>query len=284
MIARLSEPELDILDGPLPPPIVQSRLLSALTDVAHGITRRVAGFGAADGNVGYGAPRDRQDAWRMRDAWCRAIGLDAANIVTVHQIHGRDALVATGADAGRGARPGSAPLGEADALISAEAGVVLMTLHADCLAMLLCDPEVPVVATVHAGWRGTVAGVAARTVQEMVRRFGAKPERTIAYLGPTNRDCCYEVGDEVVAAWLRYDPVDAAGAVVRHDDRWHFDVAAANRWILLREGLRPEYVEASGICTECGADQWFSHRAQGSGTGRFGAVIGLREDRGSRQG
>jgi YfiH family protein len=277
MIARLPASPVEMRKEAVWPPIVQSRILSTLPFVAHGITRRVEGLGTAEGNVGYGSPRDRQQAWEMRDAWCGAIGLDAAKIVTVNQIHGRDALVARRQDAGRGARPGSSPLGEADALISAVPGVVLMTLHADCLAILLCDPEVPVVAAVHAGWRGTVAGVTARTVQEMVRRFGADPDRTIAYLGPTNRDCCYEVGEEVIDGWLRYDPLDAAGAVTRRESRWHFDVAAANQWTLLQEGLRLVHIEASGICTECRADQWFSHRAQGPDTGRFGALIGLRE-------
>ncbi len=273
MIARPQEHESDLIRSL---PIVQSRLLSTVPGIAHGITRRVVGLGVAEGNVGYGAPRDRSDAWRMRDAWCRAIGLAAANIVTVHQTHGCEVVVATRADAGRGARPGSQPLAEADALITAESGVALMTLHADCLALLLCDPSVPVVAAVHAGWRGTVAGVTALTMREMTRTYGARPERTIAYLGPTNRDCCYEVGDEVVTDWSRSDPANAAGAAVRRGDGWHFDVAAANRWSLLREGLRPENIETSEICTECSADQWFSHRAQGPLTGRFGAVIGLR--------
>ena len=274
MIARLRDAVLS--EMPLAPTLTHGRLLLGYPGVAHGITRRVAGLGAADGNVGYGAPRDRDDAWLMRVAWCRAIGLQAETIVTVNQIHGREVAVAKRSDAGRGARPGSDPLDEADALITAESGVTLMTLHADCLAVLLYAPDVPVVAVIHAGWRGTVAGVTRQTVQEMVRGFGAKPDRIVAYLGPTNRECCYEVGDEVVDAWLRYDPGDAAGAATRRSEGWHFDVAAANRWTLLDEGLRPDHVEASEICTECGADNWFSHRAQGPFTGRFGALIALR--------
>lgn len=276
MIARPleSEPEAAVSSTPLP--LLQSRLLTGLPFVAHGITRRVAGLGAAEGNVGYGAPRDRDDAWRMRRAWCEAIGLEAATLVTVHQTHGVAVAVAERTDAGRGAKPGSDPLANADAIISASAGVALMTLHADCQALLLCDPGVPVVAAVHAGWRGTVAGIAETTVRHLISVFGASPGRTIAYLGPTNRYCCFEVGDEVIKAWLRYDPLDEAGAVRRHGDRWHFDVAAANYWTLVREGLLSVNIEMSTVCTECASDQWFSHRAQGPHTGRFGAVIGLR--------
>src|SRR5216117_2227432 len=93
--------------------------------------------------------------------------------------------------------------------------------------------------------------------------LGARPERTIAYLGPTNRGCCYAVGEEVAADWLRYDPGDSAGALSRIGGRWHFDVAVANRWTLLRAGLLASKIEATTICTQCEADRWFSHRAQG---------------------
>jgi polyphenol oxidase len=260
----------------VPLPIAQSGLLSAIPGIAHGVTRRVAGLGVAEGNVGYGKPRDAADAWEMRQRWCQAIGLDAAALATVHQVHGSDVVVARQSDAGRGATLGSQPLAVADAIISSEPGVALMTLHADCLALLLCDPEVPAVAAIHAGWRGTIAQVTARTVEAMVQSFGADPSRITAYLGATNRGCCFEVGDEVVEGWFKVDPLDDAKSISRPGPRAHFDVASANRWQLLQSGLRPAKIEMSDICTSCSADQWFSHRVQGPFTGRFGAIIGIR--------
>ncbi|MEA2598949.1 MAG: purine-nucleoside/S-methyl-5-thioadenosine phosphorylase / adenosine deaminase [Thermomicrobiales bacterium] len=256
--------------------VLQSRTLAEIPFVAHGLTRRVAGLGVAEGNVAYGGGRDRDEAWEMRRAWCNAIELDAETLVTVQQVHGVEVAAAAREDAGRGAVPGSSPLATADAIISAESGVALMTLHADCLPILLCAPDVPAIAAVHAGWRGTVAGVTARTVEALKREYGAVPDRTIAYLGPTNRGCCYEVGSEVVEGWLDYDPGDSAGALSQRGDRWYFDVALANRWALLAHGFRPGNIETSGICTQCASDQWFSHRAQGPDTGRFGAIIALR--------
>lgn len=277
MTASLQAVESDhSVTNPFTPPVLRSRLLAEIPEVVHGMTSRVIGLGVADGNVGFGAPRDRDDAWRVRGIWCAAIGLDAESLVTVHQVHGVDVVVANRDDAGRGAKPGSQPLGTADAIVTADTGVALMTLHADCLPVLICDPGVPVVAAVHAGWRGTVAGVAERTMAALTGAFGARPERTIAYLGPTNRRCCYEVGENVVADWLGYDPGDAARALSRIENRWHFDVAVANRWTLMRAGLLPGNIETSDVCTQCKADHWFSHRAQGPSTGRFGAIIGLR--------
>jgi YfiH family protein len=261
-------------------PVLRSRLLCEVPGVVHGLTGRVAGLGKADGNVGLGAPRDRDDARRMRNLWCTAIGVDAASLVTVHQLHGADVVVATRDSVASGDEARFRPLGAADAIVTAEAGLPLMTLHADCLPILLCDPGVRVIAAVHAGWRGTVAGVAQRAVAVMVDTFGARPERMIAYLGPGNLGCCYEVGEDVVAGWLDFDAGDTARALRRAGERWRFDVAVANRWTLMREGLRASNIEWSDVCTQCDADRWFSHRAQGPLTGRFGAIIGISDRRG----
>jgi copper oxidase (laccase) domain-containing protein len=110
----------------------------------------------------------------------------------------------------------------------------------------------------------------------MVETFGAQPDRLIAYLGATNRACCFEVGDEVIEGWLDVDPTDEARAITRPGPRAHFDVAAANRWQLLQSRVQPAKIEMSEICTSCSSDEWFSHRVQGPNTGRFGAIIGLR--------
>lgn len=270
----LSEPKLDTrLD---PSSLHRSNLLSSVPWIVHGITRRVPGLGRADGNIGYTAPRDREDAWEMRRLWLSAAGLDARTIAVGSQVHGAGVAVVTAGDAGRGAEPGSRSVGPADALITAEPGVVPTTLHADCMAILLCDPVRRVVATIHAGWRGTVADIAGETVRTMADRFGTIPGDLLGYLGPAIGACCYEVGDDVRDAW------EAAGRDVRpyfrpSGERWLFDLAAANRWLLERAGVPAGQIEESGICTRCNGGEWFSHRGQGPETGRFGAFIALCE-------
>jgi YfiH family protein len=239
------------------------------------MTSRVIGLGSADGNVGYGAPRDPDEAWAMRQHWCSEIGLDAETLVAIWQVHGTDVAVATAADAGKGARRGSGNLGYADAIVTNEPGVSLITLHADCLPILLYDPEIRATAAIHAGWRGTVAGVVDSTVRKMQELYGLEPSRTIAFLGPTNRGCCYEVGGEVAEAWLLRDPDDDAGALRPFGEKWKFDVSDANRWTLRQLGFKDELIERSEICTQCSESEWFCHRAQGPHTGRFGAIIGL---------
>ena len=236
-------------------------------------------MGLADGNLGFSAPRDREDAWAMRQQWCAAAALNATNLVTLGQIHGTRLHLASASQAGWGATPGSRQIGLGDALATADAGPVLMTLHADCQPVLFVDPargpRGPVVAVVHAGWRGTVTDIVGRTVAEMAARFGTRPADVHVYLGPGIGSCCYDVGDEVVAAWRERAGADAGTAVHCSDGSFRFSLTAANALLLGRAGVAAAHVDASGVCTRCQGEHWFSHRGQGPGTGRFGAMIAV---------
>ena len=257
----------------------QSELLSSLPGVAHGVTRRVAGMGLAEGNVAYSSPRDRADAWAMRQRWCEGVGLTAQRLVTLGQVHGAQAHVAGAAHAGWGAAPGSTQIGLGDALVTDAVGPVLMTLHADCQPILFVDParrrRGPVAAVAHAGWRGTVADVVGQTLAVMASAFGSRAADVHVALGPAIGGCCYDVGDEVVHSWEERAGAEAAVALAGDGARRHFSLTAANVLLLSRAGVLAEHFEVNTVCTRCQGDQWFSHRGQGPLTGRFGAMIAL---------
>ncbi|MBA3451199.1 MAG: laccase domain-containing protein [Chloroflexia bacterium] len=256
-----------------------SDLLSSLPGVTHAITYRVAGMGRADGNIGFGAPRDRADAWEMRQAWCNAASLDSQRLVTLGQVHGSTVHIAKAAHAGWGATPGSQQIGFGDALATEEVGPVLLSLHADCQPIIFIDPGTrqhgPRIAVAHAGWRGTVADVAGATLGAMATAFNTRVEDVHVALGPGIGGCCYDVGEDVATAWRTRAGVDAHDALVPFDDRFRFSLTAANTHLLTRSGVRPEHIETADICTRCQGDHWFSHRGQGALTGRFGAMIAL---------
>jgi YfiH family protein len=258
--------------------LTKSQLLGAETWLRHGITQRVPGLGRADGNVGYTAPRDEADAWEMRQQWARAIGVDPRSLTRVRQHHGNTVHVASKADLLVGASPSTvhdSPV--ADALITIHPDIALTTLHADCLAILLADPDNRAVAAIHAGWRSTVLDVAGETVRAMQRHFGTDPSRLLAYVGPSIGIDRYEVGDEVADAWLAIGAPD--DRILRPSGpKWRFDLKQANATLLLAAGLRPETIEVSDVCTATDGEHWFSHRGQGASTGRFAAIISIRGD------
>ncbi len=160
---------------------------------------------------------------------------------------------------------------EADASVATGPGWLLGIKTADCLPVLLVDPKRRLVAAAHAGWRGTAAGVAARAVDALVAR-GSRPEDLVAALGPGIGPCCYEVGDDVRAA---FPPSGGAFFRPGPNGRPHLDVRAANARQLVEAGLRPEALHHVADCTRCRADLYHSYRRQGKAAGRMINFVGF---------
>jgi hypothetical protein len=175
------------------------------------------------------------------------------NLATLRQIHSAACVAA----AGRGG-----VLGEGDALLENTPGSVVAIKTADCLPILLVDDRHRAVAAVHAGWRGTVAGIAQRAVEAMRAQFGSVPEDLRAAIGPGIGECCYEVGPEVAAQFGR-------------QGRAHVDLAEANRRRLMDAGVTPERIYASNLCTMCRADEFHSFRRDKEAAGRLFSFAGI---------
>jgi YfiH family protein len=197
-----------------------------------------------------------------------ALGASLDDFVFARQVHGAGVRVVTGADRGNGAFSLDDAIESVDALVTATPGVTLAILTADCLPIVLHDPAAGVLACVHAGWRGTVAGVAAATVTAM-KDLGSRPSDLVAGLGPAIDGNRYQVGPDVheavtaafgaaAAAFLQPDrrPDRRPGAPA---DRWLLDLSAANRHALREAGVPGDRIHASTIPTGTGA--FFSDRA-----------------------
>lgn len=156
-------------------------------------------------------------------------------------------------------------VGEGDALISSEPGQLVGIRTADCVPILFADPEHRVVAAAHAGWRGTVAGIARSTVERMRDDYGSDPEKLLAAIGPSIGKCCFEVGPEVAMQFREYFP--DAGKLT------HIDLPEANYRQLIAAGLPEGNIDRAGLCTMCGADRFHSFRRDGQAAGRMVAAI-----------
>jgi purine-nucleoside/S-methyl-5'-thioadenosine phosphorylase / adenosine deaminase len=208
---------------------------------------------------------------RLRVAGAAGAGL--SDFVFSRQVHGAGVRVVTAADRGAGAFAVDESVPAADVLVTAEPGVVLAILAADCVPAVLYEPEAQVLGCVHAGWRGTVARACAAAVDAMVR-LGARPGGIVAGIGPAIGADRYQVGAEVaVAAGEAFG--DDAGAVLRPDGtgRWLFDLAAANRLVLREAGLADGNVHVSPYVT--GGGMFFSDR-EARPCGRLALVARLR--------
>jgi len=158
----------------------------------------------------------------------------------------------------------------ADALFTSEENLPLAVQTADCLPILLADPAHGLLAAVHAGWRGTAAGIVSQTVNAMCKA-GASTANMLATLGPCIGPCCFTI-DEVCAAELGKRSVHQP-YIIRHDYHWSADIAAMNRAQLLQQGLTAKQIESLSLCTSCHPDRFFSYRRDHGNTGRHLAVV-----------
>ena len=212
-----------------------------------------------------------------------AFGADPGDFVFARQVHGAGVSVVAEADRGSGAFSlddaigGVGEAGGADALVTASPGVVLAILTADCVPIVLHDPVAGVLACVHAGWRGTVAGVTAAALAAM-QGLGARPSDVVAGIGPAVGADRYQVGPDVHEPVTRsFGP--AAAEFIRPDPsapgRWLLDLVSANRHALRQDGVPGARIHAAGIPTGPVPGQFFSDRTARP-CGRLALVARLR--------
>ena len=243
--------------------------LLKFSGVRHGVFARHGGCSNPPFqslNIGNGLGDDAAGVRQNRRAVARCIGCE--DVVYIRQNHGAEIVVFEKSEAGGTTFARNVSM-DADAMISNVSGKLLAVQVADCQAVLMLDPIRRVVANVHSGWRGSVKNILGRTVQVMIARFGCDPVDLSAGIGPSLGPCCAEFRNyrrELPEAFWKYKNEEDV-----------FDFWKISRDQLVSEGLLPERIQVSGICTKCRTDLFFSYRGEGT-TGRFAAAIGLAED------
>ncbi|HTY58839.1 MAG TPA: peptidoglycan editing factor PgeF [Bacteroidota bacterium] len=226
----------------------------------------IAGFSTRNGgvspaplgmNLSFRVGDDPGNVRRNREIFFGALGISTGSLAIPGQVHGTAVLNVD--------RPGEYP--GTDALITGTPGLFLCVSVADCVPILLFDPLRNAVAAVHAGWRGSAAGIVTAAVQAMETEFGTIPASIIASIGPSASQCCYKVGEEVAS---QFPP-----ACVRMVEGVPYvDLKGANRGQLLAAGLRAENIELSPYCTISEPALLHSFRRDGQKSGRMMGVIG----------
>jgi YfiH family protein len=166
-----------------------------------------------------------------------------------------------------------------DALTTRTAGILLGIKTADCVPLLVGDARTGAVAGIHAGWRGTVAGLVSQTLARMNQEFGSRPEDLHVAIGPAANGCCYEVGSEVIEAFLASFPALEHLVTPTREGHALIDLQLANRELLIANNVAPQNIHPAPVCTMCRTDLFFSYRREKILNGRVGrlmSVIGRR--------
>ncbi|MBP2644839.1 MAG: Polyphenol oxidase [Firmicutes bacterium] len=243
-------------------------------NVKHGVSTRLGGVSQEPFdslNMGISTGDELELVMKNRRLFCEAVGVDANRLVTAGQVHGDRIYVVEEKDINKGE---VTLIQETDALVTAAKDVPIMLSFADCVPVLLYDPVKKVVAVSHAGWRGTVAKIAQKTLYTMQEKFGSKPEDCLAAIAPSIGGCCYEVDKTVIQSleksfsWWRE-------VVTPRGERWLLDLWETNQRQLMDIGVNGGNIAVSGVCTNCNTQLFYSYRAGKGRTGRIGAIVSL---------
>lgn len=237
----------------------------------HGIFTRHGGVSAAPWaslNMGSTVGDDLAAVKHNHALMYQALDVNGSQACTTWQVHGTDVVIATGPVADR------SWLTKADGMITNRVDVPLVMRFADCVPLLFHDPVQKAIGLSHAGWRGTVQGIAAKTVQAMQAAYNSQPQDLQVVIGPSISVDCFQVGEEVVEAVESY--FGTTEGLMRRDTAdgtAYVDLWAANKLDLERAGV--EQIEIANICTYQNKHDFFSHRGDNGKTGRFGVVLSL---------
>lgn len=266
-------------------------LLSQWMDGAPGLT---AGFsGRAGGvssapwnslNIGLHVGDKQGDVIENRKLLTEDIGWPYEAWTCAEQIHGAAVHQVREGDRGRGRSSMKDTIQGCDGIMTDVEGILLTSFYADCVPLYFFDPDHRAVALAHAGWRGTVGGIAAETVRRMSEAYGTRPERLIAAIGPSIGECCYEVDGQVIAeveALMNRlglsETLALTCMIPEASGKARLNLKELNRQIMIKAGILPTRIELSKWCTGCRVDLFFSHRMEGGKTGRMASWIGMAE-------
>jgi hypothetical protein len=233
--------------------VLRSPMLEAVA--AHAFTSR---------DLAFQGTRVEDDLARI----AATLGVSARDVCRVKQMHGRGVrLVDSDVD--------TQEIPPADAIVSTDPRRVIAVQVADCVPILLADRHHRVVAAIHAGWRGTCAGIVGAAI-EVIGDLGVSPADLIAVVGPSIGPCCYQVDGPVHRTFLGMTPDAVAWFTEDGIERWKLDLWQANVDQLENAGVPPDAIQVARLCTAEHLDVCYSYRREGSGAGRLMAAIRLR--------
>ena len=254
---------------------IQFPKLQKIDFIRHTFSTRHGGVSTGDAasmNLSFNKDSCSENVIKNFEILCGAVGIDTANLVLSHQTHTNNVIVVNSSHKGTGITKPS--FCDVDGMITGKKNVALVTQYADCTPLVFCDVVKKVIATSHAGWRGTVKLIGKVTVEKMVSEFGCNPKDIIAGIGPAIGKCCYEVDDPVINEFKKLEGLEFDKFIIpKEKGKYMLDLAEANRQILVSAGIKNENIDVGDLCTCCNCKDLHSHRATGGKRGNLALII-----------
>ena len=250
--------------------------------VIHAVSTRLSGVSKSPFdslNLALHVGDNADDVIKNRKIFAASLDLNAENIVTPNQVHSDKIIKVDESYRGLGAFDYQNAVKETDALITNTPNLPLMLCFADCVPVMFVDVDNRAVGIAHAGWKGTFAKIAAKTLMAMTDEFGTNPQTCLAGIAPSIGACCYEVGENVIEACQSAFPNHVDELLIKRNGKIYADLWQANKIQLIEAGMNEENIDVARECTCCKSSWYFSYRAAKQKgqqeTGRIAALISI---------
>jgi len=211
----------------------------------------------------------RPGAAKSRKKLCEALALPPQRLTVGEQVHSATVAVVEEKHAGRGGLKPSLRIPKTDGLTTGVPDTPLAVMTADCVPVIIIDPARRAAAAVHAGWRGSAAGILQNAAAAMRSSFGSSPRNLVAFIGPHIGPCCYVIGPDVA------EKISEPSALSHSEKGIYLNLARWNASILHSAGLLSKNIHATDLCTSCRTELFYSYRADKKNIGSNASLVSI---------
>ena len=276
-VKRLENDKITVLQEKELALIQFNNLLQYEDILTHAFTTRLGGVSSGECsslNLSFNRNDSAENVKSNYRIVADALGLDYQKLVLSNQVHDNKIFVVGEKDAGKGLTKESDIIGY-DGLITNCSGVPLVTFFADCVPVLMLDPENKAIAAVHSGWKSTVRNISFEAVKLMQSEYGTKPEKLKVAIGPSLCQKCFEVSSDVYEEFVNaFSFIDTFSKKI--GDKYYISLQEIIKKVLIDANVNEENILISDICTKCNNDVFFSYRGDNKMTGSLAAFMMLK--------
>ena len=266
---------MDLLTHKGPITCICAPALNQFDFLTHAFCTRLGGVstGAFSGlNMSASTGDDKKNISKNWQILSEAFAIAADRFFLLRQVHSDQILILN--QSSRKEAFFSPPA--CDAVITDQPNIALCIKTADCVPIVLVDPQRGIIANIHAGWKGTALNIASKVVRSMAEHFGSRAEEMVAAIGPAIGPCCYEVDEPVVRAMGSWGEDRETCRPAADENHWMLDLPRINRQQMIHAGIPGKSITTVEFCTSCRNDLFYSHRRDRGKTGRQVHFIMMR--------
>jgi YfiH family protein len=256
---------------------LEFKALQKFSNIKHFTTTKLNGVSFYPNgflNMGFVQTDEPQNVVLNRNLFSIALGISVDSFVFANQSHSDNILVVTEEHKGRGVNKEDTEIQDIDSFIVEESGICPVVQSADCVPIIVYEPQRHIGAVVHSGWRGTFKRILEKTILKMIQ-MGANPSEMIVCIGPSAGVCCYEVKDDVLQSFIDNYDSKALEFFRKENDKMYLDLWKANSFLAKNIGVLEQNISVAGLCSIDNSNKFFSARVHKQYAGRMATGIML---------